>query len=176
MSTDPDIALVEAVLQGDDAAFEELVRRYQKPVMSLILRMTNNVNDAPDMAQRVFVKAYTKLGSFLRKSSFKTWLFTIAINISRNQLRFKKRWGTMKNVEDIDPGFDPDVENKLISEQRKGQLKNAIESLPPKQKTVLILRIYENMRFSEIAEMLGMKENSAKVNFHHAVKKLQKIV
>lgn len=173
MSTDPDIALVDAVLQGDDTAFEELIKRYQRPVTSLILRMTNNVNDAPDLAQRVFIKAYTKLNSFLRKSSFKTWLFTIAINIIRNQLRFKKRWGTMKNVEELDPGYDPDLESKLITEQRKRQLKRAIESLPAKQKAVLILRIYESMKFSEIATTLGMKENSAKVNFHHAVKKLQ---
>jgi RNA polymerase sigma-70 factor (ECF subfamily) len=173
MGADPDIAAVDATLAGDDEAFEGLVLRYQRPILLLILRMCGNPGEAPDIAQRVFLKAYTKLHTFRRRSAFKTWLYSIAMNLCRNELRRRKRLGHTVQVEESNPGVEPVVESGLIGSQRKRLLAAGVELLPPKQKSVLVLRVYQEMSFLEIAKVLGISENSAKVNYHHAVRRLQ---
>jgi RNA polymerase sigma-70 factor (ECF subfamily) len=176
MSTDSDLILVEATLDGDQLAFEKLVLLHQRAIVSLIIRITGNINDAPDIAQKVFLKAYTKLSSFQRKAKFKTWLFSIAINLCRNELRQKKRWGIMRDVDDIDLSEKPDLVEGIEKRQRKAQLESAMDELPPKQRLVLDLRINEELSFAEISKVTGISENSAKVNFHHAVKKLKNLL
>jgi RNA polymerase sigma-70 factor (ECF subfamily) len=173
MGADPDIAAVDAVLAGDDDAFEQLVLRYQRPILSLVLRMCSDAGEAPDIAQRVFLKAYSKLRTFKRRSSFKTWLYSIAMNLCRNELRRRKRWGRTEQVEEASGAVDSEIEEDLIDGQRKRLLASSVELLPPKQKAVLVLRIYQEMSFLDVAETLGISENSAKVNFHHAVRRLQ---
>jgi RNA polymerase sigma-70 factor, ECF subfamily len=176
MSSDPDIAQVDAVLSGDDSAFDDLVIRYQRPITALIVRMIGRVEDAPDIAQKVFLKAYTKLPSFRRNSTFKTWLYAIAINMSRNELRHRMRWGVPRDIDDVDPGVEDSQDDKLIANERQAHLNDAIRQLPPKQKAVLTLRVYEEMAFADIAAATEMTENSAKVNYHHAVKRLRDIM
>lgn len=173
MSADPDIAAVEAVLDGDDEAFEQLVLRYQKPILGLILRMCGDPGEAPDIAQKVFLKTYSKLRTFKRRSSFKTWLYSIAMNLCRNELRRRKRWGYTQQIEDTDPGVEPEAEDGLIGDEHKRLLAEGVELLPPMQKAVLVLRIYQELSFQEIGGTLGITENSAKVNFHHAVRRLK---
>lgn len=168
-----DIEIIDAVLDGDDAAFGEIVLRYQKAVISLVVRYTGKVNDAADIAQKVFIKVYTKLDSFKRLSTFKTWLFAIAINVCRNELRRDKKWGIFKNVDDLNLGEPARLDEGIIRTEKRMILAKAMEQLPPKQKSVLILRVFEEMTFAEIAKSSGITENSAKVNFHHAVKKLK---
>ncbi|HUX08224.1 MAG TPA: sigma-70 family RNA polymerase sigma factor [Acidobacteriota bacterium] len=173
MSADPDIGVVDAVLRGDDEAFEQLVLRYQKPILGLILRMCGDPGEAPDIAQRVFLKAYTKLQTFRRRSSFKTWLYSIAMNLCRNELRRRKRWGYPQQIEETSVGVDPAVEDGLIGNERRQLLADGVELLPPMQKAVLVLRIYQELSFQEIGRTLGISENSAKVNFHYAVRRLR---
>ncbi len=124
--------------------------------------------------QKIFLRVYIKLQTFRRRSSFKTWLYAIAINLCRNELRRRYRWGSPKSVEEIDPGVEPGLDERLTADERKRRLAAAVELLPPKQKAVLLLRIHEEMSFQNIAKAVGISENSAKVNFHHAVRRLQK--
>ena len=173
MGADPDIELVDAALGGDESAFEELVRRYQRRIFSLVARMIGTPDDAPDIVQRVFLRAYSKLGSFRRRSTFKTWLYSIAINLSRNELRSRKRWGFKEVVEEGTAVVDAGMDERLIRSERRKILSSLLDGLPPKQKAVLTLRVYEEMSFQQIAEAVGISENSAKVNFHHAVRRLQ---
>lgn len=176
MGADPDTKAVKATLEGDESAFEILVRNYQRPIFALVIRMTGSIDDAPDIVQRVFLNAYAKLKSFRGRSTFKTWLYSIAINLCRNELRHRKRWGHKEQIEEAtlseEAGFDTD----LITSEQKKILSSVIEDLPPKQKAVLTLRVYEEMSFKEIAKAVGISENSAKVNFHHAVRHLQEAV
>ena len=176
MKDDQDNALVDAVIAGDDSAFDELVLKYQRQLAALVARITGNPGEAADVVQKVFLKAYTKLSGFKRLSTFKTWLFSIAINLSRNALRQKKRWGIPQDIEDVNPKVDDDQDENLIRKQRRLRLNHALENLPPKQKSVVVLRIYEELSFAQIAESVGITENAAKVNFHHAVKSLKGIL
>jgi len=173
MGADPDIRFVDATLEGDDSAFEELVLRYQRPILSLILRMCSDPGEAPDIAQRVFLRAYNKLRTFKRRSSFKTWLYSIAMNLCRNELRRRKRRGLPEQIEEAGLGEEPVVEEGLIGDERRRMLAAAIERLPPRQKSVLVLRVYQELSFQQIAQVIGISENSAKVNYHHAVRRLQ---
>lgn len=176
MDHDPDNELVESARAGDHAAFETLVLRYQRQLVAIVYRMTGNAADAPDMVQKIFFKAYTKLKGFRGISSFKTWLYSIALNVARNELRTRKRWGVPANVEDLNLGVEQRTESDLMERQRREGLENALEELPPKQKAVLTLRIQQELSFAEIGQSLGMTENTAKVNFHHAMKRLQSLL
>jgi RNA polymerase sigma-70 factor (ECF subfamily) len=98
------------------------------------------------------------------------------MNMSRNELRRKKRWGIPEDVEALNPGVDDDPVEDIITRQRQDRLNSALQKLPPKQKAVLTLRIHNEMSFAEIASVTGTSENSAKVNFHYAVRRLQELV
>lgn len=173
MGADPDIEHVEAALAGDEGSFEELVRHYQRPIFALVLRMCGDPGEAPDVVQRIFLKAYIKLRTFRRRSTFKTWLYAIAINLCRNELRRRRRWGFPERIEDVEPRVEPGISEGLIGREQRRSLAEAVAGLPPKQRSVLVLRIYEELSFREIAESVGISENAAKVNFHHAVKRLR---
>lgn len=172
---DGDRQLVERFVGGERRAFNELVRRYQKPVFYMALRYVKNDADAADVTQKAFVRAYKAIGSFRGDSSFKTWITRIAINQAINYLRDNKR----ERATDIDDLRDdaltrnPTGAHRVIRSEESSALRAAIEQLPNKQRMILQLRIYEELPFREIAELVGSSENSAKVNFHHAVKKLR---
>jgi RNA polymerase sigma-70 factor, ECF subfamily len=170
-----DAALIERYRAGDRSAFDELVRRYQKPLYYLCLRYVRVEADAKDLAQRTLVKAYSALAGFRAASSFRTWLYRIAINFCLNHLRDRKREEMRPELSDalIAP---PSGDRALIERERGARLRDAIAELPPKQRMVLELRVYEELPFREVAELAGCSENSAKVNFHHAVKRLRAIM
>jgi RNA polymerase sigma-70 factor (ECF subfamily) len=168
-----DDQLVEGAKKGDLSAFEELVIRYQKAVYYFVLRILKDPQEAEDTVQKVFLLAFKNIRTFRAESSFKTWIYKIGLNQCHNFFR------TVKNREQValedlplaDGKADPegDVSDKELSLR----LKKAVEKLPYKQRLVVTLRIYEELPFEEIGKVLGMRTNSAKVNFHHALEKLR---
>ncbi len=170
-STD-DAALVRACQAGERTAFDELVRRYQKQVFYLALRYVKNDADAADVTQRAFVRAYRSVARFRGDAAFRTWLFRIAINLALNHLRDHKREQPTELAEDalITTAVGA---SRVIADEDAARLRQAIDELPPKQRMVLELRIYDELSFREVAELCDCSENAAKVNFHHAVKKLK---
>ena len=171
---DPDGELVRSVRQGEREAFNALVRRHQRAVFALALRYVRHEADAQDLVQKTFVRALGALDRFRGDSSFRTWLFRIAINLCKNHLRDRKR----EIGEAID---DPDVidaegPQRLIDRERADRLRRAVAKLPNKQRTVLELRIYHELPFRDVADLAECTENAAKVNFHYAVKKLRSLL
>jgi RNA polymerase sigma-70 factor (ECF subfamily) len=171
-----DAALVARFRAGDRGAFDELVRRYQRPLYYLALRYVRIEADAKDLAQRTFIKVLGALPGFRADSSFRTWLYRIAINLCLNHLRDRKREEVRAELGEALPAPQTSGEGALIDRERGARLREAIAELPPKQRMVLELRIYDELPFREVAELAGCSENSAKVNFHHAVKRLRSIV
>jgi len=167
-----DAALLERYRAGERGAFDELVRRYQRPIFSLALRYVKIEADAKDLAQRTFVKVYGSLAGFRADSSFRTWLYRIAINLCLNHLRDRRREEVHAELTELVTA--PAVgERALLDQERGARLRRAIAELPPKQRLVLELRIYDELPFREVGELAGCSENAAKVNFHHAVKRLR---
>ena len=169
--------LVTRYLAGDGRAFDELVRHYQRPIYQLAYRYLRSEADAKDLTQRTFLKVYGALPRFRAEASFRTWIYRIAINLCLNELRDRRRGEASDRPDIIDQATAPAPDIESLDEQARGAwLRRAIASLPPKQRMVLELRIYDELPFREVAELVGSTENAAKVNFHHAVKRLRALV
>lgn len=155
-------------------AFETLLKTYTEPVYWQIRRMVLNHDDANDVVQNVFLKAWTNLHNFRGEAKLSTWLFKIAVNESINFINKEKHrvrgdvdgddeTMLIKNLE-ADEYFDGDSLQK--------ELQEAIAKLPEKQRLVFNMRYYDELKYEEISEILGTSVGSLKASYHHAVKKL----
>ncbi|WP_347359073.1 sigma-70 family RNA polymerase sigma factor [Bdellovibrio sp.] len=166
-----DLELVEKVKSGDRRSFSELVKRHQRSVLRLSLRFVKDMDTAEDVTQEAFIKAYEKLNTFEGRASFKSWLFQIAVNTARNKLREWKR--DTVDIDDVQLAVDAEAETTLVHTAVSDILKNEVEKLPFKQKTALVLRVYEDLSFNEIADIMECPYDTAKANYRHALMKLR---
>lgn len=181
MITDVDNAIIESVLQGDVNAFEKLVTKYEKTVYNLALRMTGNAEDAADMTQESFLKAYRSLTSFRGESKFSVWLYRITSNVCLDFLRSKSRRPVLSlTVEDSDgeeteleiPDLSADPEEKLLSSLTREAVQRGLDSLPAQQKEILLLREISGLSYGEISETLGLEISTVKTRIFRARKRL----
>jgi len=172
---DPDRECVERFREGDRAAFDTLVRRHQKGVWRMVRRYVRSEADASDVTQQVFVRAFKGLASFRGAATVRSWLYRIAINCSLSWLRDHKR-EQPSEIDDHVLVESPVAPAKISSSEEGARLREAIAQLPPKQKLVLELRVFDDLSFKEVAELADCSENTAKVNFHYAVKRLRDIL
>ena len=171
-----DAELLDAFRAGDVKAFEALVRRYQRPVLAIARRFARDEDDAEDLAQRAFINASERAGGW-RGGSFKSWLFRIVVNLAKNHLRDIARFDRSGEAQEREmEAADPSAEDRLARAQQQKALRAAVARLPRRQREVLLLRIDADLPFAEIAATLGITEVNAKVNFHHAVQKLKRLV
>ncbi len=172
---DPDAALVARFRAGERRAFDELVRRHQRSIWRVARRYLKNDADAADVAQQTFVRAYRALDGFRGAASVRSWLYRIAINLALNHMRDHAR----EQPEEIDEHrlhIGATGAQRIIDGEDAARLRAAIGELPPKQRMVLELRIFDELSFKEVAELADCTENAAKVNFHYAVKRLKEIL
>ncbi len=176
-----DDLLVRAFLDGDDDAFGELVRRYQRSVLAVLRRYAQTSDDARDLAQRAFLRAFeaARRSSWVRLRGplpFRAWLLRIAVNLGKNHLRDSQRWrklpSTVLETLEVPPAGSEGLERA----QRERALRAAVMGLPKRQREVLTLRIDAELPFRDIADVLGITENNAKVHFHLAAKRLREMV
>lgn len=166
-----DLELVEKVKSGNRGAFSELVKRHQRSVLRLSLRFVKDMDTAEDVTQDAFIKAYEKLASFEGRASFKSWLFQIAVNTARNKLREWKR--DTVDIDDVHLAVAAEAETTLVHTAVADILHQEVEKLPFKQKTALVLRVYEDLSFNEIADIMECPYDTAKANYRHALLKLR---
>ena len=166
-----DLELVRRAKAGDMKAFSELVLRHQKALVRLALRYMKDVDRAEDVAQEAFIKAFQKLDTFEERSAFKSWLFRIAINTAHNRLRSEEGKDTSSDFYHV--MVSPSAERDLVMEDIRKLLWSEIEKLPERQRTSLTLRIFEDLSFQEIAEIMDSPYDTAKANYRHALLKLK---
>lgn len=164
--------LLERLREGDREAFGELVQRHQRQVFYLVWRYVKNDADAKDVVQAAFVKAWQNAEAFRGDSSFRTWLYRIAVNLALNHVRDNGRWKTSE-LTDEQPSHEASGTQRLVEAEAAQQLRKAVETLPPKQRLVVELRVHEGLSFREVAEIAECSEDAAKANFHHAIKRLR---
>jgi RNA polymerase sigma-70 factor (ECF subfamily) len=175
-----DEELVDSVLEGNIRDFDILMERWQKPLFNFVLRFMNSEEEARDACQDAFINAYRNLSKFKKQSKFSSWLFKIAINRCNTLLRKRKRWSTffdlMGEKEDYADALadERSVEHTAEREQIYGRIRRAITSLPPEQKTVLLLKEYEGLKFHEISEMLDCPVSTVKSRMYYALDGLRK--
>ena len=175
VTVDPDRELVERFRAGERSAFDLIVRRHQRGMWRLARRYVKHDADAADVTQQAFVKAFHALIDFRGAATVRSWLYRIAINCALTWLRDHRREQPQTIAEDtlVVPGS---ATATLISGEDSAQLRTAIAQLPPRQKLVLELRVFDDLSFKEVAELAECNVNTAKVNFHYAVKRLRELL
>jgi RNA polymerase sigma-70 factor (ECF subfamily) len=172
---DPDRELAERFQRGERGAFDQLVKRHQKGVYRIVRRYVRSDADAADVSQQAFVRAFRGLATFRGAASLRSWLYRIGINCALSWLRDHKREQPAEIAEDALSELNP-APARLVEEEVAARLRVAIAKLPPKQKLVLELRVFDDLPFKEVAELAECTENTAKVNFHYAVKRLRELL
>ncbi len=175
MRMDEDLDLINRTEAGEREAFDDLVRKYQKQVYAMLYRMVGNHEDASDLLQKAFVKAFTGLRTFERRATFKTWLYQIAINLAKNVYRDRARIEQVP-IDDVIIRRNPRVLETMIANENRRMLRQSLASLPEKQRMTLMLRVQDEKKFEEIAGVMKCSVGTAKANFHHAVQKLKAVM
>jgi RNA polymerase sigma-70 factor, ECF subfamily len=171
-----DAALVADSRAGDPAAFDEIVERHRRAIYQVCFRFVNNHEDARDLAQETFVRAWKGLPDFKGQAALSTWLYRIAVNVCLNRVHARRV--TVEPL-DSDRFIDPAAVlpgTDLIRQERAEAVRRAIAALPDKQRATLILRTYQEMSHQDIADVLGISVGAAKTNFFHALANLKKIL
>ena len=171
-----DRALVGECLRGHREAFDIIVERHQRQVYQLCYRFSGNHEDASDLAQDVFIRAYRGLHSFKGNSAFSTWLYRIAVNVCLNRLGSPaKKWTPVEMADRPDFAAER-ADARLLRSERAAEVRAAIAKLPNKQRAALVLRIYHDLPHDQIAEIVGTSVGAVKANFFHALANLKKLL
>lgn len=177
--------VIKRAAKGDADAFEQLVLTYQTPIYNLCLRMTGNPEDAADLTQEAFIKAWKNLGGFQFESAFSTWLYRLASNACLDHLRSVKRRPQISlTVEDDDgeaqtldlPDAAPSPEEAAITKEENEILARAMQALDEQQRQILTLRAINDLSYAEIAAILGIKEGTVKSRLARTRDALRKIL
>ncbi|QDT99365.1 RNA polymerase sigma factor [Gimesia aquarii] len=172
-----DARLVEAARKGDDSAFGELVLRYERRLIRVIIQFVKSPELAEDLAQDTFLKSYERLDQFDTSRRFGPWLFRIGVNHALDYLRKQKRrgWWLLFSDSPSDSPFDPAVPDPRAKIDINQEVQAILEEIPEKYRTVLVLRDLENFSTSEIAAILDRKEATIRWRLAEARNRFQKL-
>lgn len=169
-----DATLVEAALAGDTGAFDRLVTRHRRAVYRVCYRFVRHHDDAADLTQDTFVRAWKALGRFRGQARFSTWIYRIAVNVSLNKVGARTPptdaadFEVMADTQAAAPG------DGVVRDERRAAVRRAIQTLPPRQRTALILRTYHELSHQEVADIVGTSVGAVKANVFHALANLRK--
>lgn len=180
-----DAELIELCAAKDEEAFSEVVGRYEKFVYSAVFAELKNADDAFDVSQEVFIRLYNAAGGFRCDSTLKTWLYRMCKNCSYDYMRkyYKHKAVSLtykdeneETTEDIDIVSEETPEGELLRKEKIRAVREAVLSLPEEQRDVIVLREFEDMQYSEIAELLGISEGTVKSRISRAREHLKKVL
>ena len=175
-----DTELIKSFKKGEESAFSQIVLKYQYRLLHAATIVLGDENEAKDLVQDAFVKAYFNLKSFRGNSSLYTWLYRILYNLCISSLRRKKIISFLR-LDSQDESIDftsqaPDPEEVYERKEILLAVKNAVKKLPVKQRMVFTMKQFEGLRHVEIAEIMGITEGAVKSSYFHAVKKLREML
>ena len=181
MTREQEAAIVRKVLKGDTNAFETLVLEYEKNVYNIALRMTGNSEDASDMTQEAFIKAFNSLQSFRGDSKFSVWLYRIVSNVCLDFLRSRNRRPTVSLSVEDDDGEDTQLDvadesqsPELLLDRKltRESVRRGLDSLPPDYRQILLLREIQGFSYEEISKALHLEVGTVKSRIFRARKRL----
>ena len=171
-----DTELLRRFSEGDESAFDSIVKLYHERVFQFVYRVLQDFDDAADIAQETFIRAYDKLGQFKGRAGIYTWLYRIALNLSINCLR-KRKLRTMVGLDEAPPAALKSSlsgpESDLDDSTTRGRIERAVAELPTRQRSIFILRQYDGLSHGEIASVVGTSEGAVRAGYFHAIRKLR---
>ncbi len=177
MDTSEHARLISECIAGNQSAIEVFVRQYEAGVFRLALSVLGNEADAYEVTQETFIAALKSLRSYQEKSSFKAWLYTIALNLSRSHLRKRKVLERLKSsiggILRIESQKRPSPEDEVVRTEKEALVWDELNKLDDRHRTVLILRYFHELSVSEIAEVMSIKEGTIHSRLHNAREKLR---
>ncbi len=199
MEKDREREIILRILQGEREAYALLVDEYKAAVFNLTYRMTGNYEDASDLAQETFVRAYANLEKFHTDRRFFAWLYTIALNIIRNHLKKESlsrailfRWfrghdQDTARSEDVEGRKSVNVapstvmsgatpETELLETEQTQKLASCLNGLPPEQREAVVLRFYQAFSFEEMADILEISQSAVKMRVYRALERLKRLI
>lgn len=179
-----DAEVMLRVAQGDDAAFDYLVEKFRRPIVSFMYRTTHNQATAEELAQEVFLRVYRSRESYEANAKFTTWLYRIATNLAVNHARDTKHERAENQVSldepDEESGSTMDVadsrlsvEQQLLRDERLAAIRKVVEALPERQRMAVLMHKYQNMDYKEIAAVLNLSESATKSLLFRAYESLR---
>ncbi len=175
MEDNGEVQLIEAAQKGEREAIGALIERYQREVFTFIYKMTGNIEESKDLTQEVFIKVFTKISGFNGQSTFRTWLYKIATNHTLNFLTRRPPRASDHPLDRL-PDATPSSLEKIEKADLRAFVRQAVECLPERQRAIVTLRAFEEMRYAEIAEILGCSIGNCKSAYHNAMIKLREKV
>jgi len=174
--TSTDEELVSLSMGGDVDSFNQLVLRWERPIYSLAYRVLGREEDARDVTQETFLRAFRALPGFRRQAKFSSWLYRIALNLCRDWIRRQRRAPVLQMPEGVDPAelaaaSEPteSVEDLVARRELSGAVAEAMALLPEEQRTAIILKEYHGMTFQEIADLQGCPLSTVKTRLYQGL-------
>jgi len=176
-----DAKLMLRVKEGDEEAFRQIVKQYQKTILDLCFRYVGNPEDAEEVTQDVFINLHKAAGSYEPKAKLSTYLYRIAVNLSLNRIRDRK-WKRFVPLEFLRRGEENrpvsseirEPDSLLEQKEKQQAVRNAIDSLPTNQRTAVILKRFQGLSYEEIAEVMNCSVSAVEARLHRAKQALQK--
>lgn len=177
-STNPDYELVKRFIAGEEAAFNDIIKKYQKKIYWHARRMTGNHLDADEVVQEVMIAIYNNLNKFRFQSSLYTWIYRITSTRTLNFLNRNKvkRFLGIEESNAYELGSNEDIVQDIEQRERLATLEKKLQHLPAKQREIFIMRNFDEMSYKEISEITGKSEGGLKANYFHAVNKLMELM
>jgi RNA polymerase sigma-70 factor (ECF subfamily) len=176
-----DERLLESALLGDGACFGELAERWRRRIFSFVRRYVDNAEEARDVTQNTFVKAFVNLGRLSDPSRFSSWLYRIALNECRMQFRGRRRLTCApgsggREIETLELAAPGNPEQTLADQESVGVLRQAMLALPDEQRTVVLMKEYQDLKFHEIAQILDLPVSTVKSRMYLGLKTLRRLM
>ncbi len=180
MALERDAELMLRVKEGDDACFTELLERYRVPVIRFICRMVQNQHVAEELAQDVFLRVYKARKGYEPSAKFTTWLFRIATHIALNAIRDGRSERAVESMDDDEssvlqiPDRRSTIEQDMLEDARLSEIRRAVHALPAKQRAAVLMHKYQEMDYSQIAQVLDCSESAVKSLLFRAYETLRR--
>jgi len=167
---------IQKTMNGDTYAFGYFVDKYQDMAMTIAYRVCQNLQDAEDVVQDSFIKAYRNLHAFKTESKFSTWLYSIVYNTAKTAVLRKVRYEDYEQIDESGLYSDLDTMNSIEENEKKELLNTALKKMPVDESVMLSLYYLEDIEIKEIAKILGLTKSNVKVILHRARKRMQTIM
>ena len=168
-------ALVERFRRGEEAALDDIMARHRRPVYLLARRLLGNHEDADEAAQLTFVRAWRSRDRFRGDAALRTWLTRIVLNVAKSMRTGRARVESVELDESLADGADP-ADERLGLEQARQRVRRAVAGLPPRQREVVVLKVFSEMTYREVAEVMDLSEGAVKAHLHQAVSNLRRLM